>query len=63
MEEAYRTHKDVPFGWLLMLREFLAARAARRRERDLIVWRESRMRARANSRKVLDDLHAPAGPH
>ncbi len=30
MEEMYRTHKDVPFGWVEMLRAVLAARAERR---------------------------------
>ena len=30
MEEMYRTHKDVPFGWLEALRAVLAARAQRR---------------------------------
>lgn len=30
MEEMYRTHKDVPFGWLEALRAVLAARAERR---------------------------------
>jgi len=30
MEEIYRTHKDVPFGWLEALRAVLAARAERR---------------------------------
>ena len=30
MEEMYRTHKDVPFGWLEALRAVLAARSERR---------------------------------
>ena len=30
MEEMYRTHKDVPFGWLEALRAVLATRAERR---------------------------------
>lgn len=30
MEEMYRTHKDVPFGWVEALRAVLAARAMRR---------------------------------
>ncbi len=64
MEDAYRTHKgNASFGWVAMLQDYLAARKARRLERDLTAWRESRARAKERSRHVLDDLHAPAGPH
>lgn len=30
MEELHRLHKDVPFGWTLMLQEAMARRAARK---------------------------------
>jgi hypothetical protein len=30
MEYAYRSHKDVPFGWVLWLQEALRRRAAKR---------------------------------
>ncbi len=64
MEDAYRTHKgNATFGWVALLQDLLAARKARRQEADLVAWRESRVRARARSRSVLDDLHSPAGPH
>lgn len=33
MEEIHRLHKDVPFGWTLMLQEALARRAARKTAR------------------------------
>jgi len=30
MEELHRLHKDVPFGWALMLQEAMTRRAARK---------------------------------
>ena len=42
MEEAHKTHKDVPFGWVQLLREFLKAQAYARPERGLLLWGEAR---------------------
>lgn len=39
MEEVHRLHKDVPFGWTLMLQEALARRAARRASRKATPYR------------------------
>lgn len=33
MEEIHRLHKDVPFGWMLMLQQALARRARRKAAR------------------------------
>ncbi len=56
VEELSRTHKDVPFGWLALLQEFLAQRAeARRRNAD---------RRQDEAFPTLpNDLHNLAGPH
>ena len=64
MEDAYRIHKgNSTFGWFALVQELLETRKARRLEADLIAYRESRARARARSRSVLDELHSPAGPN
>ncbi len=57
MEELSRLYKDVPFGWVAMLQEFLAARAARRDLRPG-PWSECRGAA-----ALPGDLHHLAGPH
>jgi hypothetical protein len=36
MEEAHREHKDVPFGWVQWLREFMKAQALARPERGYL---------------------------
>ncbi|CAN5641219.1 hypothetical protein BH10PSE5_BH10PSE5_06350 [soil metagenome] len=45
--------KDVPFGWVLWIQEFLAARKAKRRARP---WGDP-------PRGSAGDLHWLAGPH
>lgn len=47
--------KDVPFGWVLWIQEFVAARKARKRARP---WGEP-----TRNSSVLGDLHWLAGPH
>jgi hypothetical protein len=42
MEEVHRTHKDVPFGWVKWLRDFMEAQAQARHERALLLWGEER---------------------
>ena len=42
MEEAHRLHKDVSFGWLKALRDFMEAQAQARHERALLLWGENR---------------------
>ena len=42
MEEAHRIHKDVPFGWVKLLRDFMEAQAQARHERALLLWGENR---------------------
>jgi hypothetical protein len=43
MEEAHRLHKDVPFGWIKALRNFMEAQAHARHERALLLWGETRL--------------------
>jgi hypothetical protein len=38
MEEPHRTHKEITFGWLAWLQEFLAKKAQERRERNIAIW-------------------------
>lgn len=57
MEELSRLHKDVPFGWVAMLQDFLAARAMRRRTRPG-PWSEC-----GTNTALPGDLHHLAGPH
>ena len=59
MEELSRLHKDVPFGWVALLQDVLAARAARRRARTAPgPWSE-----RVSTPAAPGDLHHLAGPH
>ncbi len=57
MEELSRLHKDVPFGWVALLRDILAARAARRQVRQG-PWSPC-----VNTPALPGDLHHLAGPH
>jgi hypothetical protein len=59
MEELNKTHKDVPFGWLAMLTDFLAARAERRMRNGA----RRRWDARLPLPSLPGDLHHLAGPH
>jgi hypothetical protein len=47
--------KDVPFGWVLWIQDFVAARKAKRRARP---WGDP-----PRSAVMLGDLHWLAGPH
>jgi hypothetical protein len=42
MEEVHKTHKDVPFGWVKLLKDLLATQAQTRHERALLLWGETR---------------------
>ena len=42
MEEVHRIHKDVSFGWVKWLSDFMAAQAQARHERALLLWGENR---------------------
>ncbi len=57
MEELNRQHKDVPFGWLAMLQEFLAARAERQAHQI------ARRRWDEAFPTLPGDLHNLADPH
>lgn len=57
MEDLHRTHKEVPFGWLAMLQEFLSARAERR------AASATRPRLYQGFPTMPGDLHHLAGPH
>ncbi|UTP38646.1 hypothetical protein M9M90_15655 [Phenylobacterium sp. LH3H17] len=52
-----RLHKDVPFGWVALLRDVLAARAARRQAR------QGPWGPYVNTPALPGDLHHLAGPH
>lgn len=54
MEELHRTHKDVPFGWVLLMQE-LAAKVRARKSGDR--WSEP-----APS-QLPGDLHNLSAPH
>lgn len=60
MEELGKLHKDVPFGWVAMMQDFLTARAAARRGRR--VTQAACTFDRAAS-VLPGDLHHLAGPH
>lgn len=55
MEELHKTHKDVPFGWVLLIQELAAARRARKAAAG--PWREPACCA------PPADLHHLAAPH
>jgi hypothetical protein len=59
MEELHRLHKEVPFGWVAMLQDYLAARASRAVEREARNWN----RGTAANLQAPSDLHSLAGPH
>lgn len=59
MEELGRTHKEIPFGWLAMLQDFLARRAARRVRKGA----RRQWDARLPLPGLPGDLHNLAGPH
>jgi len=56
MEELSRLHKDVPFGWLALAQDLLAARRARRLASG--PWGP-----RVEPLTPPGDLHHLAGPH
>lgn len=55
MEELYKTHKDAPFGWVLLLQELIARRRARKRTTG--PWGDPA------SCPSAGDLHHLAAPH
>ncbi|WP_332772362.1 hypothetical protein [Phenylobacterium sp.] len=59
MEELSRLHKDVPFGWVAMLRDVLAARASRRRGQAV----QGPWGRRTDTSALPGDMHHLAGPH
>lgn len=57
MEDLHRTHKEIPFGWLAMLRDFLSEWAERR------AGEAARRRWDQGFPTLPGDLHHLAGPH
>jgi hypothetical protein len=55
MEELFKTHKDTPFGWVLLLQELAHARRARKAAAG--PWREPALTSPPG------DLHHLAAPH
>lgn len=55
MEELFKTHKDRPFGWLLLLQELAEKRRAQKAAAGS--WREPA------SASQPGDLHHLAAPH
>ena len=45
MEEVHKLHKDVAFGWVKVLRDFMEAQAQARHERALLLWGDERLPA------------------
>ena len=58
MEELHRLHKDVPFGWVLWLREMFGQEGRKRAIRQDVAGRRA-----AASEAVPDDLHCLSAPH
>lgn len=59
MEELSRLHKDIPFGWVALIQDLLAARRARRARR----LAGSPWGSRTETSSLPGDLHHLAGPH
>ena len=57
MEEAHKTHKDQPFGWVSAMQGFMHAGSRRPAP-----WHEQPAPKPAPA-PVTDDLHNLAGPH
>jgi hypothetical protein len=58
MEELSRTHKDVPFGWVLALQTMLSRGAAHRVDQSQAPWRLDAQKPHL----IPSDLHNLAAP-